>query len=161
MKPDLQNKWMEAELGSLEGLPAEPQAAPPPAKKVGARLASAWDVLYVLLRVVVALLVAYHGGQKLIGIFSDEPVRQDHMTLLLGAIEFLGGVVLALGVYTRPIALGMLIEMGWVYYKMCPMGTLTPIPTGGEMPLLFCVFFLVLLLFGPGNISIDKIHHRG
>ena len=107
------------------------------------------------------LFFAFNGAQKLFGLFSGEPAQHDNTIIVMGVLETLGGVLLAMGVYTRAVALFMFAEMAWVYYKHCPTGTYWPIPTGGELPLLFCVFFLFLMAFGPGNISIDKMHHRG
>jgi len=79
----------------------------------------------------------------------------------MGALEFVGGVALALGLYTRPVALALFIEMAWVYYKLCSPGTLWPIPNNGEFSAIFCAFFLFLAALGPGNISIDRMQRRG
>jgi putative oxidoreductase len=158
LKPDTHNKWMEAELGNLEGIPTETQSAPP---KTSTGFGTVWDILYVLVRIGVSLAFAFRGAQKLFGVFGGDQVQQDHTTLAMGVLEFFGGVVLAIGVYTRPVALLLFIEAAWVYYKLCPLGTYWPIPTGGELPLAFAAYFLFLAAFGPGNISIDQMKRRG
>ncbi len=158
MKPDVQNKWMEAELGTMEGIPTEAQPAP---AKTSTGFGTVWDILYVLVRIGVSLAFAFRGAQKLFGIFGGDQVQQDHTTLAMGFLEFIGGVVLAIGVYTRPVALIMFIESARFTSSSAPRGAYWPIPTGGELPLAFSAYFLFLAAFGPGNISIDRMQRRG
>jgi putative oxidoreductase len=157
MKPDLQNKWMEAELGTFEEGP--PQQVPQPVAKPSV-IAGVWDFIYAIARIVMSLTFALHGAQKLIGLFGGGPIQPDSTMLSMGLLEFIGGVALALGIYTRPIALILCVEMAWVYYKLCTPGTVWPIPNNGEFPALFCALFLFLAAFGPGNISVDRMKRR-
>jgi putative oxidoreductase len=157
MKPDLQNKWMEAELGTFEE--SLPQPAPQPVAKPSG-IASLWDFVYAIGRIALGLTFALHGAQKLIGLFGGGPMQPDSSILSMGLLEFIGGVAIALGVYTRPVSLVLFAEMAWVYYKLCTPGTFWPIPNNGDFPALFCALFLLLAIAGPGNISMDRMKRR-
>jgi putative oxidoreductase len=152
MKPDLHNKWMEAELGTF----SEGSSPAPPTAVKASKMASYWDFVYASARIVITLLFALHGAQKLFGIFGGQPIQHDPWILGAGILEFIGGVALALGLYTRPVALVLCCEMAWAYYKLSSPGGLWPIPNHGEFAGLYCFFFLFLAMLGPGNISFDR-----
>src|SRR5579871_2840621 len=124
MKPDLQNKWMEAELGTFDD-----SAAPPPAQSavITKKLASAGDFVLAAVRIIMTLYFAMHGAQRLMGIFGSGPV-EEKSTVAMGILEFVGGVSLALGAFTRPISLLLFAETAWIYYNLCSPGTFWPIP---------------------------------
>jgi putative oxidoreductase len=156
MKPDLHNKWMEAEVGTFEEVSS-------PALRTGdnpSKLASYWDLVSASARIVITLLFALHGAQNLFGLFGGLPIQHDPMRLGTGILEFVGGVALALGLYTQPVALVLFSEMAWAYYKLCSPGEIWPIPDHGEFAVLYCLFFLFLALLGPGNISFDRQRGR-
>jgi uncharacterized membrane protein YphA (DoxX/SURF4 family) len=156
MKPDTHNKWMEAELGSFdEGLTSQP--APQPKAKHSI-MASVWDYFYAAARIILTLLFALHGARMLSGLFAGH--TPDTWTLALGISEFIGGVTLAFGAYTRPVSLLLCCEMAWVYYQLCVPNGVWPIPKDGEFSALYFLFFLVLALIGPGVISYDRQRGR-
>ena len=156
MKPDLQNKWMEAELGTFED-GARPQPAASPAR---AALGTSWDYLYAGVRIALALYFALHGAQKLYGLFGGGLQEHNPMVVIGGMVEFAGGICIALGTATRLVSLLLFSETAWIYYKLCLGAPPWPIPKGGELPAFFCLFFLFLATFGPGNISFDAQRSR-
>ena len=156
MRPDLQNKWMEAELGSFD----ESSTASPATVDKRSPLGATWDYLYAAARIVLALVFAMHGAQRLFGIFGGEMPQHDPWILAAGILEFLGGVCLAFGTYTRLLSLVLFSETAWIYYKLCLGGSPWPIPKHGDFPAFFCAFFLFLAAFGPGNISFDNQRKR-
>jgi putative oxidoreductase len=150
MKPDLHNKWMEAELGTFEE-----GSSPAPQQRPKSSIAgSIWDFAYAAARIIIALLFALHGAQRLVGIFEGQ--AHDNQVVAIGLLEFIGGVALALGVYTRPVSLVLCCEMAWVYYQLCIPNGVWPMPKNGEFSMFYFFFFLLLSLIGPGVISFDR-----
>ena len=123
-------------------------------QKALARLAP-W--FYVLLRVAAGLAFAQHGAQKLFGLLGGNAVRLMSQFGLAGIIEFVGGILIALGLFTSPVAFLASGEMAWAYFQNhAPRGTF-PIQNGGELAVLYCFIFLYLSAVGSGKLSIDSI----
>jgi putative oxidoreductase len=76
-----------------------------------------------------------------------------------GAFEFVGGPLIALGLFTRPVAFLLAGEMAYAFWgSHVPRGdSILPIVNGGELASLFCFLFLYFLTQGPGNISLDRL----
>jgi putative oxidoreductase len=144
---------MEAELGTFHD---DLSPAPTPPVKTS-KVINVGDFVYSFARIVIALIFALHGAQKLFGLFGGLPAQHDSWRLGTGILEFVGGVALALGFFTRPISLVLFSEMAWVYYQACLPGGLWPIPDHGEFAAAYCAFFLILAAFGPGNVSIERM----
>lgn len=117
------------------------------------------DYAYSLLRMVTGFLFACHGAQKLFGMFGGE-TPLDHINLASGAIEFFGGILIALGLAAN-IAAGIACgEMAVAYFRVyAPHGPL-PIQNGGERVVLFCFFFFYVALKGAGPLSFDSLFRR-
>lgn len=118
--------------------------------------ANKWDVsLYAIFRIMVGLLFFMHGLQKLFGIGGDSVPL---MTLvgLAGIIELVGGLMLALGFFTRWAALVCAVQMMVAYVMFHAPSGLSPLANKGELALLYFAAFLVLLGKGAGEWSIDK-----
>jgi len=113
---------------------------------------------YVLLRVASGLAFAQHGAQKLFGLFgAKEAVVLTSQFGLAGVIEFVGGLLIALGLFTTPVAFVASGEMAWAYFQQhFPRGP-WPIQNGGELAVLYCFIFLYLSAVGSGKLSIDSI----
>jgi putative oxidoreductase len=156
MRPDLQNKWMEAELGAFDEGTHPSSSAPATRSPIG----TLWDYLYLAARVAISLLFALHGAQKLFGLFGGGTPSHNPTILALGILEFVGGVCLALGTYTRVVSLVLFSETAWLYFKLCIGGVPWPIPKDGEFLAALCFFFLFLAAFGPGTISFDVQRKR-
>src|SRR3954452_19188669 len=113
-------------------------AAFPPSSTVGA-LASLGPATHAVLRIGAGLLFMEHGLQKLFGMFGGMGAPGATVPLasqmgLAGIIECFGGLLLALGLFTRPVALLMAIEMLVAYFQAhFPKGGV-PLESGGELP---------------------------
>jgi putative oxidoreductase len=111
-----------------------------------------------LLRIVAGFLFWQHGVQKLLGVLGrDAPV--DFFTLLglAGILETVGGVLLVLGLFTRPVAFLLAGEMAWAYFSSHAPGGFWPILNRGELPALYSFLFLYLAARGGGGFSIDGL----
>ena len=113
-----------------------------------------------ILRIVAALLFMEHGGQKLFGI---PPSAQGGTVSLLsmagvsGILEFFGGLLLLLGLFTRPVAFILSGEMAVAYFMVhAPLG-FWPLLNDGEKAALYCFVFLYLAVAGGGPWSVDHL----
>ena len=108
-----------------------------------------------LLRIVAALLFLEHGLQKFFGFPSTAPP----MTPLLyvqGVLETLGGFLLLLGVYTRPVAFILAGDMAAAYFiAHFPRSFFTAV-NGGDAAVLFCFVFFFIFFAGGGRWSVDR-----
>ena len=109
-----------------------------------------------LLRIVTALLFIAHGTGKLLG-FPELGFRPELFSLfgLAGAIEIVGGILLILGLFTRPVAFILSGEMAVAYFMAHAPNAFFPIQNQGESAVLFCFIFLFLVFAGPGAWSFD------
>ena len=113
--------------------------------------------LYAILRIVVGLAFAQHGAQKLFGVLGGQAVALGTQRGLAGVIEFVGGIMIALGLFTSPVAFLASGEMAWAYFQShAPRGP-WPIQNGGELAVLYCFIFLYVAAVGSGKLSIDSI----
>jgi putative oxidoreductase len=101
-----------------------------------------------------------HGVQKLFGWFggmdgSGATVSLVSQLGLAGVLETFGGLLLVLGLLTRPVALVLAGEMLVAFLQVhLPRGGV-PLQNGGEVPLLFMLVFLFLFAHGAGPVSLD------
>lgn len=109
-----------------------------------------------ILRIVAALLFIAHGTQKIIG-FPASEFRPDAFTLFwtAGMIEIVGGLLLLLGLFTRPVAFVLSGQMAVAYWMAHAPHSPFPVLNGGDAAVLFCFAFLYLVFAGPGPISLD------
>jgi len=112
-----------------------------------------------LLRIVSGLLFM-DGGQKLFGWFGVIPPAGGPAAFwsqagIGGALEFIGGLLILLGLFTRPVAFVLAGEMAVAYFQFHqPKGTL-PIQNHGEPAVLYCFLFLFFAAWGAGEWSLD------
>jgi putative oxidoreductase len=119
------------------------------------------DVTHSLLRCVAGLLFWFHGAQKLFGWFGDRPpVKLASQLGLAGMLEFLGGLLIAFGLFTRPVAFVLAGEMAVAYFLAHQRMGAWPIQNRGEVAVLFCFIFLFLSANGPGSYSLDALVRR-
>ena len=117
--------------------------------------------LYALLRIVAGLLFAMHGSQKLFGWPGENPpVELASIMGVAGIIEFVGGLLIALGLFTSIAAFIASGQMAVAYFMAhAPKGSL-PILNQGELAVLFCFVFLYMAAQGSGIWSVDAARRR-
>jgi putative oxidoreductase len=114
-----------------------------------------------LLRIVAGFTFSLHGFQKLFGLFGGmgHGARVHFFSLLwaAGALETFGGLLILLGLFTRPVAFLLCGEMAVAYFRQHFPHGLWPISNGGELAVLYCFIFLYLMTAGAGPISLDRV----
>jgi putative oxidoreductase len=113
--------------------------------------------IYAVLRIVVGLAFAQHGAQKLFGVLGGNAVELTSQRGLAGIIEFVGGIMIALGLFTSPVAFVASGQMAWAYFQAHLPRGFWPIQNGGELAVLYCFIFLYFASVGSGKLSIDSI----
>jgi putative oxidoreductase len=120
-----------------------------------------WSPVFLsILRIVIGLLFMEHGSQKL---FNFPPAAEPHEgpmapLMLLGAcMEFGGGLLLLLGLFTRPVAFLLSGEMAVAYFMFHAKGSLHPLINHGELAVAYCFVFLYMAVAGGGEWSVDAM----
>ena len=114
---------------------------------------------YAVMRIVVGLLFACHGGQKVFGMFGGK-VAAGFM-MVVGIIELVGGFMIALGFLTRWTAFLCSGLMAAAYFKAHAGAAFFPIVNRGESAVFYCFVFLYMFFRGSGPLSIDSLLFRG
>jgi putative oxidoreductase len=115
------------------------------------------------LRIVTALILMEHGTQKLFGFPAPPQSGQPPLISLLGAggvMEFAGGLLILVGLFTRPVAFLLAGEMAVAYWTFHAPRSLYPVLNGGDAAILYCFVFLLLVFTGPGAWSIDEMRGK-
>jgi len=109
------------------------------------------------LRIMAGFLFWQHGAQKLFGMFEGNRVESwlSWPLGLAGILEFFGGILIFLGVFTRPVAFVLSGQMAVAYFMSHLPRGFWPIMNGGERAALFCFIFLFLWAAGGGDFSVD------
>lgn len=126
---------------------------------MGGPIPASWSArLLSVLRIVAAFLFIAHGTQKLFGWPVNEPqqtVELISMSGLAGVLETFGGLLLLLGLFTRPVAFVLAGEMAVAYFKVHAPQGFWPLLNRGELAMLYCFLFLYLAAVGAGPWSLD------
>jgi putative oxidoreductase len=111
-----------------------------------------------LLRIVAGFLFWQHGAQKLLGFPGGEPVG-DFLGLmgLAGILEMVGGAMLVLGLFSRPVAFILSGQMAWAYFSVHAPNGFWPIQNGGELAAFYSFLFLYVAARGGGVFSLDGL----
>lgn len=110
-----------------------------------------------VLRVMTALQFIEHGTQKLFNFPAGAHAEAlTGLALTSGILEFAGGVLLALGLFTRPVAFLLCGEMAIAYFMAHMPRDFFPVNNGGDAAILFCFVFLYLFFAGPGSFALDN-----
>ncbi|VXB44591.1 DoxX family protein [Brevundimonas sp. G8] len=115
------------------------------------------------LRIVAGLLFLAHGVVKVFGFPAGaEPGQQELLSLfgIGGLIELVTGLLLILGLFTRPAALIASGQMAVAYWMFHFPSSPYPAVNGGDAAILFCFVFLYIFTAGPGAWSIDDRNER-
>ncbi len=108
-----------------------------------------------ILRIITALLFIEHGTQKLFG-FPPAPFDITSLFFIAGIIEFVGGILILLGLFTRPVAFLLSGEMAIAYFMVHVQIDFFPANNQGDGAVLFCFIFLFLVFAGPGKWALDN-----
>ena len=113
--------------------------------------------LLSILRIVSALIFMEHGTQKLLGFPLSEQAAPELLSLggISGILELVGGVLLVLGLFTRPVAFILSGMMAVAYWYAHAPQDFFPVNNGGDAAILYCFVFLYLFAAGPGPWSLD------
>lgn len=118
--------------------------------------------LLSVLRIMAGLLFLQHGTTKYLYFPETQMSGASPLTMggFGGLLELIGGALLALGLFTRPVAFVLSGEMAVAYfYAHAPQGFF-PILNGGELAALYCFVFLYLAAAGGGAWSLDRMRSR-
>ena len=119
--------------------------------------------LLSLMRIIVAFLFMQHGGQKLFNFpqaMPGPPLELFSMIGLAGILEFFGGALLLLGLFTRPVAFVLSGMMAFAYFiAHAPQG-FWPTVNQGELAVFYCFVFLYLAAAGGGAWSLDELWRK-
>jgi putative oxidoreductase len=110
-----------------------------------------------ILRIVVGLLFLEHGTQKLFGFPPSANPGPALLSLMgiQGLIEVVGGGLIALGLFTRPVAFILCGDMAVAYFMSHFPTSFFPITNRGDAAILYCFVFLYLAAAGGGTWSLD------
>ncbi|MGA8196347.1 MAG: DoxX family protein [Acetobacteraceae bacterium] len=130
-----------------------------------ARQMDAWEPRVLsIVRIMTGLLFMEHGLSKLFNFPAPFPGGQPTMFQLLwfaGVIETVGGLLLAVGLFIRPVALIMSGEMAIGYFYAHNPKSFFPLMNGGDGAILYCFIFLYFFVAGGGAWSVDRFRTAG
>jgi putative oxidoreductase len=128
-------------------------------------------ITYALFRLVFGFLFLCYGTQKLFGWFGGPAASLATLMGAAGVIETVGGLLIMLGLFTRPAAFlasgEMAVAFWYIHVMMIAAGkglgvpaSLVPINNGGIDAVAFCFAFLYICTRGPGIWSLDGLMKR-
>lgn len=129
----------------------------------------AWlpGALHDLLRVITGALFMQHGAQKFFGLLIDPargpwngPPPLFSQMWFAGVLETFGGLLIVLGLFTRPVAFLLSGMMAVAYFQAHAPRSAWPVLNGGEHTVLYCFIFLYLFATGAGPFSLDGVLRR-
>lgn len=119
--------------------------------------------LLSVLRIITGFLFMTHGAQKLFGFPAPMPGGGAPLMSIVGVagiLEFFGGLLILLGLLTRPVAFILAGMMAVAYFMAHAPGGFWPLLNKGELAVLYCFVFLYLAAAGGGPWSVDRLWRR-
>jgi putative oxidoreductase len=111
---------------------------------------------YALLRIVTGFLFMWHGMQKLFGFPGTMPPGVPAFIIwVAGPLELFGGILVMIGLFTRPVAFVLSGLMAFAYWMGHGFHALLPILNQGELAVVYCFLFLFISAHGSGIWSLD------
>jgi putative oxidoreductase len=127
------------------------------------------SIMLSILRIVAGLLFLEHGTSKILGFppptmhaaaAHTPPHYMQMLSAASGPIELIGGVLITLGLLTRPVAFILSGEMAVAYFTAHYPRSFYPLLNQGEPAVLYCFIFLYFVFAGGGNVSADAAMGR-
>ena len=115
------------------------------------------DPVYCIMRLIVGLNFASHGGQLLFGMFGGMPGSNTPLLQLCGWICLVGGFLIAFGLFTRPAAFISSGTMAVAYFMAHAPRGFFPLLNGEELAIVYCFVLLYFWLAGGGPWSLDRV----
>ena len=127
------------------------------------------DPIYCILRLIIGLMFACHGGQKILGFPpGGQGAPTDALSWVGAIIELVGGFLIAFGFLTRVAAFIASGEMAVAYFidhaagkalnhAPAPTEQFFPLLNKGEPAVLYCFIFLFIVFYGPGGYALDTL----
>ena len=112
---------------------------------------------HALMRIMAGLLLLWHGSQKLFGYPQAPPDAPAFVIYVAGSIELVGGILVAIGLFTRQAAFVCSGLMAVAYWMVHGSKHLFPLLNGGELAALYCFVFLFIAANGAGMWSADAV----
>ena len=130
-----------------------------------AKLRLTWEPrMLSILRIIVGLLFLEHGLQKIFNFPASATPRPFALFTLVpglaGILELVGGILIAAGLFTRPVAFVLSGEMAFAYFMSHAPKGFFPIGSGGnggELAIVYCFIFLYFFVAGAGVWSLDHL----
>jgi putative oxidoreductase len=121
---------------------------------------SRWSpTMLSLLRIVSGLIFLEHGTQKFLSFPAGQGAGMGwafaHPGAYAGIIEIVCGLLIAIGLFTRPAAFLASGTMAVAYWLVHAPQNFFPVNNMGDAAILFCFIFLYLVFAGPGPLSLD------
>ena len=115
------------------------------------------EIMLNVLRIVTGLQFLEHGTQKLFAFPPRTGAAPELLSLLglQGCLELVGGVLIIIGLFTRPVAFVLAGNMAAAYFMAHFPRSFFPALNGGDAAILFCFVFLYLASVGGGSWSLD------
>lgn len=108
-------------------------------------------------RFLAGVMFACHGAQKVLGWFGGMPAEAPKWIVwTAGPLELIGGVLLAIGLFTRPVAFLCSGLMAVAYFYGHASGGFLPKVNGGELAVIYCWLFLYIAAQGAGAWAVDN-----
>ena len=120
-------------------------------------------IAYLLLRLTSGWMFFQAGSTKFMGWFggmpgaNGQPAEFFTQVGIGGALEFFGGIMIMLGLFTRPVAFILSGEMAVAYWQFHAPGGTWPHQNGGVAAALYCFVFLFMAAYGGGKWSVDAM----
>lgn len=126
-------------------------------------LINAWQPRVLsLVRIVSAFLFMAHGTQKMFGFPAEQryPFELFSLSGVAGVLEVVGGFLLLIGLFTRPVAFILSGQMAFAYFIAHAPNGFWPLNNHGELATMFSFVFLYFAFAGGGSWSVDSLCKR-
>ncbi|MDQ6619730.1 MAG: DoxX family protein [Pseudomonadota bacterium] len=116
-----------------------------------------------VLRIVTGFIFMLHGTAKILHVpFQSQFVSLPTFSLVwwAGVLELIGGLLIVLGLFTRPVAFLLSGEMAVAYFTAHAPRAFLPVLNQGDAAVLYCFVFLYLAFAGAGPWSVDSLFNK-